>query len=116
MSRLSTRGTAAGRRAASRAADAQAKLPVNSVLPAITGTEEEGATLTCSTGTWSNTPDAYGYQWNRSGSPIIGATSATRVLAAADVGETLTCTVKATNLGVSAVATSAATGVIAEAP
>lgn len=113
MSRLSSRGTRAGRRQASRAADAAQKLPVNSVLPAITGTEEEGETLTCSTGTWSNTPDAYAYQWNRSGSVIAGATASTRVLAAADVGATLTCTVKATNLGVSAVATSAATGVIA---
>lgn len=110
-----SRRTYAGRRAASRAADARGKLPVNSVAPAITGIETEGETLTCSTGTWSNTPDAYAYQWNRSGAHIAGATANTRVLAAADVGETLTCTVKATNLGVSAVATSAATGVIAAA-
>ena len=92
-----SRQTYAGRRMASRAADAAGKLPVNSVAPGITGTEQEGATLTCSTGTWSNTPDAYAYQWNRSGSAIAGATAATRVLAAADVGATLTCTVKATN-------------------
>jgi hypothetical protein len=104
-----------GRREASRAADARLKLPVNSVLPAITGTTTEGQTLTCSTGTWSNTPDAFAYQWNRSGSPIPGATASTRLLAAADVGATLTCTVKATNLGVPAVATSAATAVIAAA-
>lgn len=114
MARLS-RSTAAGRRQASRAADARQKLPINSVLPAITGTPTEGETLTCSTGTWSNTPDAYAYQWNRSGLAIAGATASTRVLAAADVDETLTCTVKATNLGVSAVATSAATDVIAAA-
>ncbi len=104
-----------GRRAASRAADARAKLPVCSVLPAITGTTTQGQTLTCSTGTWSNTPDAYAYQWNRSGSPIAGATASTRVLAAGDVGATLTCTVKATNLGVPAVAKSAATATIAAA-
>lgn len=114
MARLS-RSTPAGRRQASRAADAALKLPVNSVAPAITGTETEGETLTCSSGTWSNTPDAYAYQWNRNGSAIAGATASTRVLAAADVDATLTCTVKATNLGVSAVATSAATGVIAAA-
>lgn len=110
-----SRRTFAGRRAASRAADARLKLPINSVLPAITGTTTEGQTLTCSTGTWSNTPDAYAYQWNRNGSAIAGATASTRVLAAGDVGATLTCTVTATNLGVSAVATSAATAAIAAA-
>lgn len=114
MARLS-RSTYAGRRQASRAADAALKLPVNSVLPAITGTTTEGQTLTCSNGTWSNTPDAYAFQWNRNGSPIIGANANTRVLAAADVGATLTCTVTATNLGVPAVATSAATATIAAA-
>ncbi len=111
MARL-PRNTYAGRRQASRAADAALKLPVNSVLPAITGDLYQGETLTCSTGTWSNTPDAYAYQWNRDGSPIIGATAATRVLALADAGATMTCTVTATNLGVSAVATSAATAAI----
>jgi hypothetical protein len=113
MSRMSTRGTATGRRAASRAADAALKLPVCSVLPAITGTPTQGQTLTCSTGTWSNTPDAYAYQWSRGGSQIIGANASTRLLSAADVGAVMTCTVTATNLGVSAVATSAGTAAIA---
>ncbi len=113
MSRLSSRGTSAGRRQASRAADAQLKLPVCSVLPAITGTTTVGQTLTCSTGTWSNTPDAYAYQWSRDGSQIIGATASTRVLSAGDAGAAMSCTVTATNLGVSAVATSAPTAAIA---
>jgi hypothetical protein len=107
-----SRRTYSGRRAASRAADAAGKLPVNSVAPAITGTTTQGSTLTCSSGTWSKSP-SFAYQWNRSGSPIAGATAATRVLAAGDVGATLTCTVTATNSGVSAVATSAATATIA---
>lgn len=106
-------GSYRARLARSAGGYAAANMPVCSVAPAITGTEEEGETLTCSTGTWSNTPDAYAYQWHRSGTAISGATASARVLAAADVGETLTCTVKATNLGVSAVATSAATGEIA---
>ncbi len=114
MSRGS-RQTYAGRRAASRGADAALKLPVNSVAPAITGTPTVGETLTCSTGTWSNTPDAYAYQWNRSGVAIIGATASTRLLAAPDEGATMTCTVTATNLGVSAVRTSAATAAVAAA-
>lgn len=110
-----SRSTFAGRRAASRAGDAALKLPVNSVAPAITGTTTQGQTLTCSTGTWSNTPDAYSYQWSRDGVAIDGATASTRVLAAGDVGAAMTCTVTATNLGVSAVRTSAATAAIAAA-
>jgi hypothetical protein len=111
MARLS-RSTPAGRRQASRAADAALKLPVNSVAPAITGTETEGETLTVSNGTWSNTPDAYAYIWMRDGVPIAGAAAATYDLTEDDVGAVITATVKATNLGVSAVATSAATGEI----
>lgn len=111
MARQSRR-TFVGRRQASRAADAALKLPVNSVLPAITGNPYEGATLTCSTGTWSNTPDSYAYQWRRNGNAIIGATASTRVLALADAGATMSCTVTATNSGVPAVATSAETAAV----
>lgn len=107
-----SRRTAAGRRAASRAADAAQKLPVNSVLPAITGTKTVGQTLTCSSGTWSKSP-SYAYQWLRDGVAIIGATAATRVLQAGDAGALMSCTVIATNAGVSAVATSAQTTAIA---
>lgn len=109
-----SRSTSAGRRQASRAADAVSKLPVNSVAPAITGTTTQGQTLTCSSGTWSKSP-SFAYQWNRNGSAIAGATAATRLLAAGDVGATLTCTVTATKSGVSAVRTSAATATIAAA-
>ena len=106
-----SRSTPAGRRAASRAADAVSKLPVNSVLPAITGTKTQGQTLTCSSGTWSKTP-SYTYQWRRDGVAIIGATASTRILALADVGALMSYTVKATKTGVSAVATSANTTAI----
>lgn len=109
-----SRYTTSGRRAASRAADAVAKLPANSVLPAITGTTTQGQTLTCSTGTWSKSP-SFSYQWQRSGVPIIGATASTYLLAAADVGKLMSCTVKATKSGVSAVATSAQTAAVAAA-
>jgi hypothetical protein len=79
--------------------------PVNSVLPAITGTKTVGQTLTCSSGTWSKSP-TYAYQWLRDGVPISGATASTRVLAAPDAGALMSCTVTATNAGVSEVATS----------
>src|SRR6478609_3757550 len=82
--------------------------PVNSVLPAITGTKTVGQTLTCSTGTWTKSP-SYSYQWLRNGVPISGATASTRVLAAPDQGALMSCTVTATKNGVSEVATSAQT-------
>jgi hypothetical protein len=87
--------------------------PVNTVLPAITGTTTEGQTLTVSNGTWSNTPTGYTYQWKRGGVNISAATNSTYALQAADVGTTITCTVTATNAGGSTAATSAATATIA---
>lgn len=87
--------------------------PVNTVAPAISGIETEGETLTCSTGTWTGPGISYSYQWERSGTPIGGATNNTYVLQTADVGETLTCVVTATNEGGEESAESAATGVIA---
>ncbi len=103
-----TRGKAAYR----RAADAAGKKPLNTVLPAITGTATEGETLTSSTGTWTNTPDAYAYQWRRDGVPVAGATASTHVLTADDVGSAMSCTVTAANEGVSTSATSAPTAVV----
>lgn len=90
---------------------AAANKPVNSVLPAITGTKTQGQTLTCSTGTWTNSP-SYSYQWNRGTAHIAGANSSTYVLTAEDVGYTMTCTVTATKNQTQGVATSAATTVV----
>jgi len=72
--------------------------PVNTVAPAITGTAQEGQTLTCSTGTWTGNPTpTYTYQWKRNGSNIGSATNSTYVLVTADVGQSIKCTVTATN-------------------
>ena len=71
-------------------------VPVNTVAPAITGTAQEGQTLTCSTGTWSGSP-TYTYQWKRNGSNIGSATNSTYLLVLADVGQSILCTVTATN-------------------
>jgi hypothetical protein len=70
--------------------------PTNTVAPAITGTAQEGQTLTCSTGTWTGTP-TYTYQWKRNGSNIGSATNSTYTLVTADVGQSIKCTVTATN-------------------
>jgi hypothetical protein len=56
---------------------------------------------------------SFAYQWNRAGTPISGATASTYVPVSADVGNTLTISVTATNgAGPSAPATSAATAAV----
>lgn len=79
--------------------------PVNSVAPALSGTAQEGQTLTCSTGTWSGSP-TYTYQWKRNGNDITSATNSTYTLVTADVGTSIKCTVTATNFTGSATADS----------
>jgi hypothetical protein len=93
--------------------------PVNTVLPAITGTVALGQDLTASTGTWTNGPYAYAYQWERcSGSPlactaIAGATASTYTLTSADAGVTIEVEVTATNPGGSTPITSAGSALTA---
>ena len=65
--------------------------------PAITGTAKAGKTLTCSSGTWTNTPTGYAYQWSRDGTPIQGARARTYVVQKSDEQLTLICTVTASN-------------------
>lgn len=87
--------------------------PANTVLPAFAGTVALGQVLTGSTGTWSNGPTAYVYQWQRcSGSPlactaISAATASTYTLTSADAGFTIAVAVTATNAGGSASISSA---------
>jgi hypothetical protein len=81
--------------------------PVNTVAPAITGTAQEGQIVTCSTGTWTGTPTiTFAYQWKRNGSNIGSATNSTYTLVTADVSQSITCQVTATNPVGSANATS----------
>ncbi len=107
--------------AGSGSAAAQA-VPTNSAPPTISGTEKDGETLTANTGTWTNSPTSYDYQWQRcnsgggSCSNISSATSSTYTLGSADVGNTLRVGVQATNGdGPSGWSYSGTTGVIATA-
>jgi uncharacterized repeat protein (TIGR02543 family) len=87
--------------------------PANTGAPAITGTAQAGQSLNVSSGSWSNNPTSFAYQWNRcspSCAPITTATTSTYVPTSADVGATLTATVTASNsAGAGAPATSAPT-------
>jgi hypothetical protein len=81
--------------------------PQNITPPVISGTPKAGDRLTCSQGTWTNSPTSYHYLWSREGTPLVGATSTTYVVQMLDEGTTLTCTVTASNAFGSASATSA---------
>jgi hypothetical protein len=83
--------------------------PANTTLPSIAGTPVAGHTLTCNKGSWSGSvPQTYAYRWLRDNVGIVGATSATYLVKAADAGHNLKCRVTASNAAGSAVATSAA--------
>ena len=85
--------------------------PANTVAPAITGTPQEGQTLTASNGTWTGTtPISYTYAWSD------GATGATDTLTSADVGKSLTVEVTATNSAGQSSATSASVGPVTPLP
>jgi hypothetical protein len=97
--------------------------PTNTSLPTISGTTQDGQTLSGSTGTWSGTPPfTYAYQWRRCDTAgtncvdVTGATGKTYALGPADVGKTIRVAVTATNRGGSTTATSDPTAVVAAAP
>jgi hypothetical protein len=93
--------------------------PVNTSPPTISGTAQQGKTLTEEHGAWENEPTGFKYEWlrcNEAGaqcSPISGVTEQTYVPVAADVGHTVRVAETAKNAGgASEPATSAATSVV----
>ena len=67
--------------------------------PTVSGTAKVGETLTAAPGTWGPATVALTFQWLRNGSAISGATQATYVLSAGDVGATVSITVTGTKPG-----------------
>jgi alpha-tubulin suppressor-like RCC1 family protein len=96
--------------------------PANTSLPTISGTAKQGQTLTASRGSWSHSPTAYAYRWDRcvtSGAicaDIGGATSSTYVLVLGDVGSTMRVIVTAKNAHGLTSATSSKTAVVTGLP
>src|SRR5205823_5528805 len=77
--------------------------PTNTTPPTISGTAQQGQTLTESHGSWTNNPTSFSYQWlqcNSEGAgcqPISGATNQTYVVGAGDVGHRLKVSETASN-------------------
>ena len=99
---------------------AQGQAPANTSLPTISGTPKAGQTLTATTGSWSNSPTHYDYQWRRcdtGGNDCrdVGNNRSTYVPDSGDVGHTIRVEVKARNDYGSATAKSAPTGLVAPA-
>lgn len=81
-------------------------VPVNSVAPVIEGTSH-GPFDVSDTGTWSNSPTSFTYQWQGDGVDIDGETTDTLAADIAYVGVDITCDVTAHNAsGASTAATS----------
>jgi len=84
--------------AAATQPDWQGAAPVNVTPPTISPSTPpfQGGTITSSVGAWSGTPTSYAFQWLRCAAagaapcnPIVGATSSTYIVQAADVGPTV---------------------------
>lgn len=90
--------------------------PVNTVAPAVSGTAKQGQTLSTTIGTWTGGSLTYAYLWYRCDAgetncvSIAGATAATYVVTATDVGHYVISIVVASNNTGSARANSNAIG------
>jgi hypothetical protein len=96
--------------------------PKNTSPPTISGTTQEGNTLTVSPGSWSGNPaPSFSYQWERcvgtggGCAAISGATNTTYLLTSADVAHTVLVQVTAKNTAGSSVANTAESALIAPA-
>ena len=93
--------------------------PANTAAPTITGTPKVGETLTAQNGTWSNSPTAFQYQWQRCDATgagcanIGGATAKTYLLTSADAGHTMRVRVTGINAEGAVNARSAQTAAVA---
>ena len=72
--------------------------PASTAPPLVSGSARVGETLTCADGGWSGSaPLAFTRAWLRDGAPIAGASGATHVVTADDLGASLRCAVTVSN-------------------
>ncbi|KAA3636398.1 MAG: hypothetical protein DWP92_09575, partial [Armatimonadetes bacterium] len=96
-------------------------VPVNTVLPVVSGMAEVGEVLSTTDGSWTGTtPITFTYQWQRCDpgcSDITGAESSTYMVTSSDIGASLRAVVTADNgVGPPVDANSAKTSVIPQPP
>jgi len=95
--------------------------PQNTNPPTVSGTPQEGHTLTGDRGDWSNNPTSFDFHWLRCGpnggscAAISGATTRAYTLKSVDVGNTLRFRVTASNSDGNRTSTSVPTAVIQKA-
>jgi hypothetical protein len=97
--------------------------PAGTRAPQVTGTPQEGQTLTADPGSWSGSPaPSFAYRWERCNSSgasckaVSGATAQAYPLKSSDVGHRMRVVVTATNSLGSATATSPTSGVVGPRP
>jgi hypothetical protein len=96
-------------------ATASAAVPANTSPPTVSGTAQQGQTLTTTNGAWTGTVSSYKYSWydcNGTCKAVSGAVSRTYVLQASDVGFKIRSGVRACNTSCSTVVKSAATAFV----
>jgi hypothetical protein len=98
---------------------ASSAVPVNTGEPTISGTAQEGATLTATSGSWTSASTlSYAYQWRRCNaqgagcSNIGGADTSSYLVKHGDIGDTMRIRVTAKNADGSAQTTSNQTAVV----
>lgn len=100
------------------AVSARAAAPTNTSPPTVTGTAQQGRTLTANSGTWANGPSTFFYRWQRCTadgtgcSNITNATRRTYLLRDVDVDNTVRVVVTASNSDGQTSANSAVTDLV----
>src|SRR5262249_42021376 len=85
------------------ASAASAAAPSNTAAPTTSGAARQGTPLSAPTGTWTNSPTSFSYQWQRCATDgtgcgdITGASSKTYTLTSGDVTKTVRVIVTAGN-------------------
>lgn len=73
------------------------KRPANVKRPVLKGKAKLGARLTCSKGTWRNSPSRLKFSWLRNGKAVKGKAGAGYRITRKDIGKRLRCRVTASN-------------------
>ena len=95
-------------------------LPANSAPPTISGIARDGQLVVATTGTWTNSPTKYGFDWSRcdtagNNCARFGGSGQSQRLGLSEVGRTIRVTVSATNQFGTTKSTSGPTAVVGSA-